>query len=103
MTDQRTQKFEEKKKMKELDIFKNSIKLDDGNPRLGTLMLHQDDMTVYNSWFLTEDHDVDKIIYRGDSGKIPSDLVVKYNISESLGKIGNPKNVIITYSTKDTY
>jgi hypothetical protein len=85
---------EMQKKMRELGIFKNQILISSEN---GKTMLHQDDMIAYNSWFLTEYHDVDKIIYRGDVSKAPMD------ISEVLSKIGNPKSVIITFSTKDTY
>lgn len=89
--------LESNKKMRELGIFKNSTKLDTKN---GVLMLHQDDMTTYNSWFLTEHHGIDKIVYRGVSENAPSDLP---NLKESLVKLGNPKNVIVTFSTEDTY
>lgn len=87
---------EDCKKMRELGIFKNQTELSNEN---GKTMLHQDDMTSYNSWFLIEHHFVDKVIYRGDASKAPNIP----NLKEGLEKIGNPKNVIITFSTKDTY
>ena len=88
---------EARKKVRELGVFQNRtiLKSDDG-----VLMLHQDDMATYNSWFLTEYHDVDKVLYRGLSEKAPSDIP---NLKEGLGKIGNPKNIIVTFSKKDTY
>ena len=88
---------EMQKKIKELGIFKNQTLLSEQN---GKTMLHQDDMTSYNSWFLTEYHGVDKILYRGESSKAPLNIP---NLKEGLEKIGNPKNVIITFSTKDVY
>lgn len=89
---------EVKKKVRDLGIFKNQVQLE--NKGNGILMLHQDDMTVYNSWFLTEHHDVDEVVYRGLSENAPNTLP---NIKECLEKIGNPKNIIVTFSTKDTY
>lgn len=90
-----------KLKMRELSIFKNRTELNDKG---GIVMLHQDDMTPYNSWMLTEYHGVDKVVFRGELNKIPSDIVEKYKINnDTLNKIGNPENVIITYSEQDTY
>lgn len=93
------------KRMRELAIFKNNTPLKNDN---GVLMLHQDDMSMYNSWFLTEYHGVDKVIFRGESTKLSNGIIEEYKIPKdiyeaSLSKIGNPKNVIITYSTQDTY
>lgn len=84
------------KKMRELAIFKNQTPL---NPEK-TLMLHQDDMSQFCSWFLTSYHFVDKVIYRGLSKEAPSDIE---NLKECLDKLGNPKHILITYSTQDTY
>lgn len=83
------------KKMRELKIFQNKVSLNGES----TVMLHEDDMQTYVSWFLTEYHLVDKVLYRGLSSKAP-DID---NLRESLDKIGNPKYVIITESTQDTY
>lgn len=93
---------EQEKKMRDINIFKNKIKLNDN------LVLHQDDMTSYNSWFLTEYHGVDEVVFRGTPDKLPIDVISKHKISKdlyegSLSKIGNPKNILITFSTKDTY
>lgn len=88
--------FKMKKKVRDLGIFQNRTVLDSTD---GTLMLHQDDMATYNSWFLTEYHDVDKVVYRGSVDNAP-DI---QNLKEGLTKIGNPKNIIITFSKKDTY
>lgn len=84
------------KKMREIAIFQNKTALNNE----GTMFLHQDDMQTYNSWFLTEYHSVEKILYRGSSSNAPSDI---QNLNESLNKIGNPESILITYSTKDTY
>lgn len=92
--------IESKKKMRELGIFKNNTKLSTDHQSNGVLMLHQDDMLMYNSWFILENHGVDEILYRGTSDKIPTNLP---NIKNGLDKLGNPKNVIITFSQKDTY
>ncbi len=88
------------KKMRELGIFKNSTKLSTDHSKNEILMLHQDDMPSYNSWFLTEYHGVNKVVYRGLSENAPSDLP---NFKESLDKLGNPKSIIVTSSTEDTY
>ncbi len=86
---------ETRKKMRELAIFRNKIVI---NKRENlTTVLHQDDMINYNTWFLIEHHGVDKVIYRGSPDKSPID------ITDELIKLGNPKNVIITQSTQDTY
>jgi hypothetical protein len=85
------------KKMRELGIFKNKTQLQSDN---GILMLHQDDMMSYNSWFLTNYHLIDKVVFRGKIDDVPNDIL---NIKEGLMKIGNPKNVIITFSNQDTY
>jgi hypothetical protein len=92
----------DKKKMRELLIFKNNVKLNDN------LVLHQDDMTTYNSWFLTEYHSVEKVVFRGIPDQLPVDVISKYKINQdlykvSLNKLGNPKNILVTFSTKDTY
>lgn len=83
------------KKMRDLNIFKNKVVLNKIEDTI--TVLHQDDMSVYLTWFLIENHGVDKVIYRGPSDKSPID------IKDGLIKLGNPKNVIITQSTQDTY
>ena len=84
------------KKMREIKIFRNLTPLNSEK----TLILHQDDMQSYNSWFLTSHHSVDKVVYRGLASNAPSDIE---NLKEGLEKIGNPKNILITFSTQDTY
>lgn len=84
------------KKMRDIAIFKNKTPLN----QEGTLMLHQDDMRTYNSWFLTSYHLVDKVVYRGLVKDAPADIE---NLKEALQKIGNPESIIVTYSTQDTY
>jgi len=106
----------EQTKMRDLCIFKNKVRLSD------TLVLHEDDMKGYNSWFLTEYHGVDKVVFRGSADRLneldseeflqfcyykPGSIVIsKFKISKGLydmylGKIGNPRNILITFSTKD--
>jgi hypothetical protein len=84
------------KKMRELAIFQNKISLNDKS----TMILHIDDMPPFASWFLTTFHYVDKVIYRGQSNDAPTDIP---NLKDSLQKLGNPKNILITYSEQDTY
>lgn len=83
-------------RMRDLGIFKNKTPLN----KECTLMLHQDDMKSYNSWFLTSYHYVDKVIYRGKAKDAPVEIE---NLQEALEKIGNPENIIVTFSTQDTY
>lgn len=82
--------------MRELGIFQNKCQLDNS----GNIMLHQDDMPVYNTWFLTCFHFVDEVIYRGPSSEAPKNIP---NLSEGLAKLNQPKNIIITTSKQDTY
>lgn len=84
------------KKMRELKIFQNKIPLNNDS----TMMLHEDDMTSFVSWFLTSYHYVDSVVYRGPATSAPTDIT---NLKESLQKIGNPKNILITISKQDTY
>jgi hypothetical protein len=84
------------KKMRELAIFKNQTPLNENK----TMMLHEDNMQSFNSWFLTSYHFVDKVIYRGLSKDAPTNIE---NLKDSLEKIGNPKYILVTYSTQDTY
>lgn len=84
-----------KNKMREIKIFRNMTQISNNNGEV--IMLHEDDMPVYNSWFLISYHDVDEVIFRGESEKINQDWL------PLLEKIGNPKKVIVTKSTKDTY
>lgn len=83
------------KKMRELKIFRNMMEIDRTETK--KTIIHQDDMTAYNSWLLTNYHYIDQIIYRGDSNNLPE----KYR--PFLPKIGNPKFVIVTESSQDTY
>lgn len=83
------------KKMREIAIFRNMIMI--SNEEGKVTMLHEDDMSTYNSWYLTEYHSVDKVLFRGESSSLGEDM------KSYLDKIGNPKKVIITVSTKDTY
>ena len=83
------------KRMRELGIFQNKTQI--SKDEMGITMIHQDDMPVYNSWHLIEFHRVDNVVWRGQSKNIPQ----KYK--EFLPKIGNPANVIVTQSAKDTY
>lgn len=85
-----------KKKLREVKIFNNRVSLNNSN-----MMLHEDDMPVYNSWHLIEFHYVDNLIYRGTVDNLPNNL--KSQVAECLSKIGNPKNILITQSVQDTY
>lgn len=84
-----------KKKMREIKIFRNMTEVSNVNGKI--TMIHQDDMQVYNTWFLTTDHSIDEVIYRGDSDGLP-DIYKPF-----LQKIDNPKKVLITSSSQDTY
>lgn len=97
----------EKVKMRDLGIFKNKIDLTTSKVK-GKLMLHQDDMPAYCSWFLVEHHLVDNVAFRGEPAKLTTAIMDKYNLSKeaidnSLVKLGNPKSIIITVSSQDTY
>lgn len=83
------------KKMREIAIFRNMVKISEDNGQ--KTFLHHDDMLQYNSWFLTCYHYVDKVVYRGDSKNLPSEY------KSFLESIGNPERVIVTKSTQDTY
>ena len=84
-----------RKKMREIGIFRNMTEISNENG-LKTI-LHKDDMPTYNSWHLTTYHFVDKVLFRGSASDLP-DQYKPY-----LEKIGNPKNVIVTQSSQDTY
>ena len=83
------------KKMRELKIFRNMFEIDRTESK--KIVIHQDDMSFYNSWLLTNYHYIDKIIYRGDTKNLPE----KYR--PFLEKIGNPISVLVTESSQDTY
>ena len=86
-----------KKKMREIAIFRNKLKVAENT------FLHEDDMPTYTTWCLVEDHGVEKVIYRGESNKVPLQVESMYSVSENLSKIGNPAKILITFSEKDTY
>jgi len=81
--------------MRDIAIFRNMTEI--SNESGVKTILHQDDMTMYNSWHLTSYHYVDKVLYRGSSSELP------HQYQAFLDKIGNPKNVIVTQSSQDTY
>lgn len=84
-----------RKKMREIAIFRNMTEVSNQNGI--KTMLHQDDMTIYNGWHLTTYHFVDRILFRGEVKDLPEQY------KPLLEKIGNPKNVIVTQSSQDTY
>lgn len=82
--------------MRDLGIFQNRTQLNKESD--GIVMVHQDDMPMYCSWFLTSERRVDEILYRG-----PSDKLKVKGLQEALKVIGYPLNIIVTKSNKDTY
>jgi len=84
-----------KKQIKNVPIFSNMVEID--TPSSVKTFLHEDGLTIYNSWHLTEYHFIDKILFRGNSSDLPNEY------KSYLPKIGNPKNVIVTQSKQDTY
>lgn len=93
-----------KRKMREISIFRNCESLTSKNDT----MLHQDDMKAYATWLLIEEHHIDKVLFRGDIEALDPQILLNNNISvdiylDSLAKIGNPRNILITQSNKDTY
>lgn len=83
------------KKMRDIAIFRNMVEVSNVDGVI--TILHEDDMRTYNSWFLTQYHDVDAVIYRGESKNLPQEY------KSFLEKIGNPSSVMVSRSTKDTY
>lgn len=93
-----------KRKMREIKIFRNFGNIN----KHSNTMLHQDDMKSYATWLLIEEHQVEKVIYRGDKDDLDPTLLVNNNISiddylDCLMDIGTPKNILITQSNYDTY
>ncbi len=89
-------------KMRELRIFRRSQLLGDN------ITLHVDDMDCYNSWFLIEHHDIERIIFRGHINKLNDKILQdigqsKEALQYALTSIGSPEKILITYTTKDTY
>lgn len=91
--------------MRDLGIFQNKKIL---SKKDKTIVLHEDNMLVYNSWFLTEYHGVETVIYRGPYNKMPESILPRINqtltqFRYSLNEIGTPANILITESSQDTY
>ena len=88
-------KLKPHKKMRELGIFQNKIQVTQDNKSV--TVLHADEIPTYNGWFLTTYHGIDQILWRGESKNAPSEY------KDSITQIGNPKYVIVTQSSEDTY
>lgn len=84
-----------KKKMRDINIFRNMIEI--SNIGGTKIMIHHDDMPMYNSWHLTTFHLIDEILYRGSDKDLPEQY------KPYLEKLGKSKNVIVTQSSQDTY
>lgn len=93
-----------KRKMREIKIFRNFEKLAPHN----NTMIHQDDMGAYATWLLIEEHQIERVLFRGEKDSLDPLILVNNDISvdnylDCLNKLGNPKNILITQSNKDTY
>jgi hypothetical protein len=83
------------KKIREIALFSNRIEVNRTNNT--KTMIHEDNMPMYNTWHLLAFHLVDEVIFRGPSSELPTEY------HSYLEKLGNPKNVIVTKSSQDTY
>lgn len=84
-----------KKRIREIALFNNKFEI--SNIGGTKTMIHEDDMPMYNTWHLLAFHLVDDVLYRGNSNDAPNEF------KSYIEKLGNPKNVIVTKSSQDTY